>query len=129
VSGGAKHGLAGVDRSPSGAVLEWRPGLNSATCRARLTTVRADAARRLAADADAAGRFPNGTFNCPGGDDGGVLAYFSYPGNGRTELVTFDLSGCPMISAPGRASRVLSPAVAADLRSLAPPQWRNYFPT
>ena len=57
----------------------------------------------------------------------GVDLYFIRGSSALSQVVTIDLSGCRGIGAPGRQSRSLSAPVAADLKSLAPPAWVQYF--
>lgn len=118
-----------VDAAPTGAVVAWLPGLNSARCRAYLTNLAAAPAQRLAHEINAAPRFPSGVFNCPSDDGTAIAAYFRVPGAppDKGQLVVIGLTGCASISAAHRGSRQLTSGVLTGLAASAPPAWRAYL--
>lgn len=101
----AAHGLVWVDPDPVAGVAVWHPGMNTATCRARLTHLSAPQARAFAEAVDRAPAVPAGNYSCPADDASGVTVYLTYPHQRRAEVVGVDLLGCRWIDAPGRAAR------------------------
>lgn len=119
----AGQSLVGVDRSPSGVIIVWVPGLNQRPCRAQLGRDGSRIARGLAAAVDTAPAVPPGSSACPAADGAGADLYFLYPGR-PGEQAQVSLSGCEDVGAPGRAPRQLSDDLVAALRPLAPGPWR-----
>jgi hypothetical protein len=113
-----------LDSHPDGATLVWIPGFGQRPCEAVLREMGAAAATALRDHIMQAPRFPEGVFHCPFSDAVAVAVYFTYDSD-ESEYVKIQLSGCAMISAPGRRPRSLTASVQADLRTLAPPAWRS----
>ena len=117
-----------VDRSPSGVVFVWVPGLNQRPCRADLVRGGPRIARGLAAAIDTAPEVTPGSSACGAADAAEADLYFLYPGR-PAEQSRVRLSGCESVDAPGRAPRQLSDDLAAALRPLAPGPWRTRLPS
>lgn len=124
----AEQGLVSVDRSPSGVVTIWAPGLNQRPCRAELVRDGPRIAHGLVAAIDTAPAIPPGSSACTAADDTEADLYFLYPGR-PAEQSRVGLSGCESVDAPGRAPRQLSDDLAAALRPLAPGPWRTRLPS
>lgn len=111
--------LVTVAPRPAGVIAVWLPGLNAA---GGPTSTRGGAAiaGRLAGDILTAPRFPPGTYSCPMDDASESRLAFRYAGTSAVQRVTVKLTGCPTITAPGRAARRTDPALVCDLASIAP---------
>ena len=124
-------GLVGVTPSPTAVTAEWVPGLDSRTCRARLTHGDQVIAGVLADAIDDEPKVPPGSYMCPSDSGTRALLYFSYGHSRQGEVVTVDLEGCLWIGNPARTSRWWSEnpnavkSFAPALAALAPHTWHS----
>lgn len=111
----------GVDRDPQSVTAVWWPMLEVSDCRVLVTDGDRTTAEALAAAIRTAPAWPRGVLHCPADFGGLVDLYFAYPG-GRWERVQVRLTGCSMLSGPGRQSRRAQ--LGAAFAALAPPgEW------
>jgi hypothetical protein len=117
--------LVTVDPKPTGVTAAWVPGLNK-PCHPAKTEGNAELAASLAAAVAAAKAAPAST-SCPTDSGAGVLLYFSYQGEAKSEYVAVRFDGCRFIGAPGRDGRRPSADLDRSLLQIAPPAWRQYL--
>jgi hypothetical protein len=120
--------LAQVPSRPEGLVGTWLPGPNAHPCTTTVVHRGAVLAQKLARDIDRAPAWDPG-LSCSAYTVEGVRLTFY--GSTRTRSMTtasIGITGCGVVvadssSPAGIGLRSLSPAIRADLRTLAPPHW------
>jgi hypothetical protein len=124
---GSTDGPVWVDPDPSDVVALWLPGMNVQPCRSVVTRLGAARARELAAAVRSSkAADTSGARNCPADDGASVTMFFTYPHQATAEVARLSLSGCPALTAPGRAGGQLLQRGYTALQPV-PAAWGRYF--
>jgi hypothetical protein len=120
--------LAQMSGRPESLVGTWLPGPNADPCIRSVVHGDAVLARKLTHDIDRAPAWNPGSSCSPAELGGGVRLTFY--GSSRTTAMTaaIGITGCGVVMAESRVPvgvglRSLTPAIRADLKTLAPPRW------
>jgi hypothetical protein len=121
--------LGQVPGRPESLVGTWLPGPNAYPCTPTVVHVGTALAQKLAHDIDRAPAWAPDT-SCPAELGEGVRLTFYGSSRMRAAMTTagIDITGCGVVMAgslspAGVGLRSLTPAIRADLRTLAPPHW------
>jgi hypothetical protein len=113
-----------IRTEPTGASVQWDPGMNSKTCRVAYGTADARLASALVDDINAAPP-SKGNLACPNDDGSAVRLIFSYADGTAFGPVIISLSGCRVVKASGYATRDSTEKIQSSLATIAPRAWRS----